>query len=625
MRNKSIILTLFILLITSSVVSIAQERQAPTSLPPVPTYGKISPIFECVYAKADGTFEAHFGYYNYNKEVTEVPLGKSNEIIPSSLNGPQPTTFSVGRQYDVFSVPFPGTDNIVWKLINKTSTASVNFYSRCRPDTPAVTATPIGDTQIDLAWTPIDGVTGYTVTVSYMITPAMMITTDNNMVDTGDLFMTEMFDTTEPYFSHTDLACGTEYSYSVLALGVEKNSYESETVSVSTPACVIPAPVAPAEGSITVDAGLNGVSVTVTPDANVDEYRLEMFDGTNWVSMGTSADGQFDLSSLACGTSYTFRVAAINASGEALSEEITVTTDPCPPAMPNNLNVSVGLDNVTVTFTPEAGVTYRAEVWDGQAWVTVATSTDGTLVINNLSCGMTHTVRVVASNNGGETVTPEMQIPMPVCPPVAPVAMASATSMTDISVIWNAVENAAGYRVEMLQGDAWTTLSTQTETSYAVSGLTCGTGYNFRVAAFNASGEATSQTAYAETVVCPPAPPADVNVNTGGNGSNSASFVWTMQVNTTYRVELWNGSTWTTVSENAQGSFDMSNLACGMTYTFRIVATNASGEAYSQDITVTTAVCAPAAPVVTATANSTTDITVSWNAVQDAASYRVEM
>lgn len=599
-HSKPIILAILILLLMISSVS--------TFAQPVWNLN-VSPVLECVYAKADGTFEARFGYENRMDKTVESPIGTYNTLIPNSYNGLQPTTFTSGRKVNVFQVPFTTGSTVMWKLSSRSATASTTTPSRCKPNTPTMTATPNGETQVDLTWTPVDGVNSYSVFVSYGA-PGATITK-------------ETYATNATTFSHTGLACGMVYTYSVAARGVERSSDASQPLSIKTVVCP---PTAPAEGSVTVEAGLNGVRVSVTPDANIDEYRLETFDGVNWVSLGTSTDGNFDVSNLACGTSYTFRVAAVNASGEAVSEAITVTTDVCPPAMPNNVNVSLDLNSITVTFTPETGVEYRAEAWNGEAWVTMATSTDGTLSLDNLNCGTTYTVRVVAANPSGETATPEMQIPMPVCPPATPLASASATSMTDITVSWNAVENAVGYRVEMLQGEAWVVVAQNVSaTSYTVSNLACGTAYNFRVAAFNTSGEATSQTAYAETLVCPPTAPTDINVNAGGGNANSAAFVWTMQTNTTYRVEQWDGSVWTTVVSNAQGSFDMSNLACGTTYTFRVVATNASGEAPSQSVIITTAICPPAAPMASAAALTTIDIAVSWDAAPNATSYRVEM
>jgi hypothetical protein len=110
----------------------------------------------------------------------------------------------------------------------------------------------------------------------------------------------------------------------------------------------------------------------------------------------------------------------------------------------------------------------------------------------------------VAANASGEVASQSVTITTAICPPAAPIASAAATSTTDITVSWNAALDAASYRVEMQQGDTWSTLNTTSELSYNVSGLTCATSYTFRVVAVNASGEAASTPTSTMTNACGP-------------------------------------------------------------------------------------------------------------------------
>ncbi|MEM8962486.1 MAG: RTX toxin [Acidobacteriota bacterium] len=89
----------------------------------------VRPVLECVDDNGDGTFTAHFGYKNDNPIVVTVPIGNENKFSPSPQDRGQTTLFQPGRQVDVFTVDFNGS-NLVWTLAGRTSTASSNS-SRC--------------------------------------------------------------------------------------------------------------------------------------------------------------------------------------------------------------------------------------------------------------------------------------------------------------------------------------------------------------------------------------------------------------------------------------------------------------------------------------------------------------
>ncbi len=76
---------------------------------------RISPVLECVTNNGNGTYTAHFGYSSsYNGPVT-LPVGFRNYFYPWPADRGQPTVFQAGRQVDVFTVDFNGS-NLVWIL-----------------------------------------------------------------------------------------------------------------------------------------------------------------------------------------------------------------------------------------------------------------------------------------------------------------------------------------------------------------------------------------------------------------------------------------------------------------------------------------------------------------------------
>jgi hypothetical protein len=81
----------------------------------------IVPIFECVSEDDTGGLHAVFGYENRNAFQMMVSHSSRNQLSPTPVDGPQPTTFEPGRHQHVFSVPFPPANegNVVWHLTSK--------------------------------------------------------------------------------------------------------------------------------------------------------------------------------------------------------------------------------------------------------------------------------------------------------------------------------------------------------------------------------------------------------------------------------------------------------------------------------------------------------------------------
>jgi hypothetical protein len=124
---------------------------APQSARAVVQIEKISPVLECVEAKSDGSYTAHFGYYNRNNFTVDFPVGSDNAFAPAPQGRGQPTSFLPGRQVDVFRVDFDGS-RLVWRLYGKTSTASAASHRCPEPFIPARRSDFAGNGSVDLFW-----------------------------------------------------------------------------------------------------------------------------------------------------------------------------------------------------------------------------------------------------------------------------------------------------------------------------------------------------------------------------------------------------------------------------------------------------------------------------------------
>lgn len=96
-------------------------------------HAKISPVLEWVSNNCDGTYTAHFGYYNRNSMPVVVDISQSNKItgaITEGKNQGQPVVFLPGRHRNLFRVRFQGA-HVVWTLTRKTATGGAEAADPC--------------------------------------------------------------------------------------------------------------------------------------------------------------------------------------------------------------------------------------------------------------------------------------------------------------------------------------------------------------------------------------------------------------------------------------------------------------------------------------------------------------
>ena len=214
-----------------------------------------------------------------------------------------------------------------------------------------------------------------------------------------------------------------------------------------------------------------------------------------------------------------------------------------------------------------------------------------TMTVTAVGVG-TATITSTATNEHGSrsisfTVTVEPSAPE------APTGITGSNQADDsIYVNWDSVDGASKYRVQYREVG---TASWQTATSndpnpgYRVSGLECGTSYEFRVAAFGDGstasaewGENADASDPVSTLPCLPLAPApqDVTVTTPVP-RDTARLTWSYQANTEkYRVRYREEGTirWITSSANigpgatvgTSNGYTVTGLSCGNDYNFEV-------------------------------------------------------
>lgn len=89
----------------------------------------VYPFVDCVEHDEDSdTVTAHFGYVSLESSSRTINFGTNNTFIPSPINRGQPTFFSPGTYYSIFSATWDLSehDTLTWRIRGSDAVASVN-------------------------------------------------------------------------------------------------------------------------------------------------------------------------------------------------------------------------------------------------------------------------------------------------------------------------------------------------------------------------------------------------------------------------------------------------------------------------------------------------------------------
>jgi fibronectin type 3 domain-containing protein len=202
-------------------------------------------------------------------------------------------------------------------------------------------------------------------------------------------------------------------------------------------------------------------------------------------------------------------------------------------------------------------------------------------------------------------------------------------SLESVTVSWNPVSGAASYSVfRSLSGeaDSFTRVKVTPETSWTDTGLATGTEYYYRVsAAMNNAGEGKMS---ATVSARPMKPSVPANVRSEAVSANRIDISWDAALAAVsykvYRAENADGS-YSPLSAMAitELTYIDTSVTGGKGYYYKVAGENNLGEGILSAYTFSATTVPPVPVGVTGTALSETQITVSWNAVSGASTYRL--
>ncbi len=351
--------------------------------------------------------------------------------------------------------------------------------------------------------------------------------------------------------------------------------------------------------------------------------------GRTWTgTSATTALGQ-NIQNLNANTSYLFEVDASNTQTvSSWSAARSASTFPSAPVFTVRAASSTELD-LTWNAVPGPAAAYQVSVasyFDGQLQskqdLNVPSNSGGTSYLYklpNLAFLEYYVISVGASNASGTTwsASQTASTDLVLFPTLT---KATAISASEVDLAWNGVYGATGYQVQYSSnaGASWASAPSVSGTSDAIMGLKPGTAYTFRVNAFNTTASSSWSNTLSATTF-----PAAPTLTGKATSTTEIDLAWGPVASASeYYVQesTNNGATWSSQVFLGAYSDAIRGLSPGATYEFRVGASNASGTTFSNVLTLPTL---PSAPTLTARAVSSSEIDLSWNAVNGATQYVV--
>jgi len=441
-------------------------------------------------------------------------------------------------------------------------------------------------------------------------------------------------------YSDTGLTSGTSYTYQVQAIDTAGNmSAFSSVASATTQA----PPTTPSNLTATATSvtQINLSWTASTSTVGVTNYIVQRCQGagcTTFAQIAAPAGTTYSDTGLTSGTSYSYQVRAVDTAGNlSVFSNVASATTLAPPTAPSNLTATattvtqinlswtaststVGLKNYIVQRCQGAGCISFAQI---------AAPTGTTYSDTGLTSGTSYSYQVQAIDTAGNlSVFSNVASTTTQAPPTAPGNLtATAASTSQINLSWTASTSTVGlknYIVQRCQGVGCTTfvqIASPAGSTYSDTGLTSGTSYSYQVQAIDTAGNLSvfSNVASA-TTQAPPTAPGNLTA-TAGLGQINLS--WAGSTSTVglknYILQRCQGvgcTNFAQIAAPAGTTFNDTGLSFNTTYSYQVQAIDTAGNlsAFSNVAGATTQAPPTTPSNLTATAASTSQINLSWNA-----------
>ena len=359
--------------------------------------------------------------------------------------------------------------------------------------------------------------------------------------------------------------------------------------------------------------------------------------GSGYSLLGTTTATSYTNTGAKAGTTYYYRVKAVNDAGLSPYSNIvsgqvkSVTPKPAAPVV--KIGHSAASGKPMLTWNAVSGATsykvYRATSQNG-AYSLLGSVTVTSYTNTGAKDGVTYYYKVTAVNDSGESaysnivsgqnkaVTPKPSAPV--------VKIGHSASSGKPMLTWNAVSGATSYKVYRAtsQNGTYSLLGTVTATSYTNTGAKAGTTYYYKVKAVSSAGEsAYSNIVSGKSKAVTPKPSAPVVKIDHSATSGKPMLTWNAVDGAAsyrvYRATAKNGA-YSVINTTKALTYTNTGAALGTTYYYKVEALNAAGKSLGFSAVVEGKV-APVLAVGYSSVSGKPQLT--WKAVPGATEYQV--
>lgn len=426
----------------------------------------------------------------------------------------------------------------------------------------------------------------FNVNNEYYGAPGCVIFRPNNIsYNAGDSFTVSI----------TGAGLPVSYGVDFFALGSDVSGSVPNTASSGKPSAVT---------GLKATATANSVTLSWSKNASADSFQVDMYQDGKWVRLGKTVSNNFTARGLEMGKTYEFKVFAFNGDEYSSSTRATATTkNAIKVAAVTELKAVAGSDSVDLTWraNPLADK-YQVDMYQNGRWVRLGKTTDCKFTAEGLEGRTGYEFKVFAfvgdvySPSASTSITTLGGAANTGTKKPAPVTNLTATTAgkNSIRLSWSKSAGANKYQIDIYKDGAWRYLTQTTNSVYTARGLLEGTGYQFRVFAFNGSAYSSSVKASAVTggtseSAIDTDKPLAVTELTSASGSNSIRLSWNRSIGANkFQIDVYRNGTWHYLTETTKNSYTVLGLTPKTTYRFRVYAINDNGASPSAGITART-------------------------------------
>ena len=429
------------------------------------------------------------------------------------------------------------------------------------------------------------------------------------------------------YVDDDGLEANTSYDYELEACNGNGCSVRSDAISATTALGM------PTSGLSATTQSASEISLSWSAVADATHYKLYRSEtgGGVFVRIGgeIGATDYVDDDGLEANTSYEYELEACNDNGcSGRSAAFSATTALGRPTAGLSATTQ-SASEISLSWSAVADAThyklYRSEA-DAGSFDQIGGDIGATLHVDSgLDANTSYDYELEACNGNGcsarsAAVSATTALGMPTSG-----LSATAQSASEISISWSAVADATHYKLyrsagagsfDQIGGDIG-------ETAYGDSGLAANTSYDYELEACNGNGCSARSAAFSATTALG-APTSGLSAT--AQSASEISLSWSAVADATH-YKLYRSA--------GAGSFDQiggdigatlhvdSGLDANTSYDYELEACNGNGcSARSAAFSATTALGAPTTGL-SATAQSASEISISWSAVADATHYKL--